>query len=407
MMNTEEGASMPSAQELLKEAASYGQTMVEIRRDLHQMPEFALNLPNTQKRILQAIDGLGEITLGKGLTSIALLIRGGNPGPTVLLRADMDALKVVEETDLPYASKNGYMHACGHDLHMSAAVGAAHLIAAHKDQLNGDVLIWFQPGEEGHHGADVMIEEGMLELSGSRPIAAYGLHVFTSMPKGLIACKSGPLMASAGDLNVTFHGSGGHGSMPWLSKDPVTPMVESIAALQNLLNKQFDQFDPVILNVGWIRAGDDATTNVIADTASFGATVRTFSEENTKKLHELAPNLIHSIAEGFSVTAEVSFGRATKVLMNHASAVERVEQVAKQLVGENGYMPMQKPIAGGEDFASIVAEIPGAFVFVGACPPDIDFQSAPTNHSAKAKFDDSVLPLCAALLASLAFSHLA
>lgn len=397
---------MPSAQDLFREAAEYGPTMVEIRRELHQMPEFALNLPNTQKKILQSIEGLGEITLGKGLTSIALLIKGKNPGPTVLLRADMDALKVVEETDLPYASTNGYMHACGHDLHMAAAIGAAHLIASHKDQLNGDVLIWFQPGEEGHHGADVMIEEGMLEVSGSRPIAAYGLHVFTSMPKGLIACKSGPLMASAGDLNVTFHGSGGHGSMPWLSKDPVTPMVESITALQNLLNKQFDQFDPVILNVGWIRAGDDATTNVIADSASFGATVRTFSEENTKKLHELAPRLIHSIAEGFSVRADVSFGQATKVLLNNAAAVQRVEEVSKQLVGDQGYMPMQKPIAGGEDFASIVAEVPGAFVFVGACPPDIDFQTAPTNHSAKAKFDDSVLPLCAALLASLAFSHL-
>lgn len=397
---------MPSAQDLLREAAEYGPTMVEIRRELHQMPEFALNLPNTQKKILQSIEGLGEITLGKGLTSIALLIKGKNPGPTVLLRADMDALKVVEETDLPYASTNGYMHACGHDLHMAAAIGAAHLIASHKDQLNGDVLIWFQPGEEGHHGADVMIEEGMLEVSGSRPIAAYGLHVFTSMPKGLIACKSGPLMASAGDLNVTFHGSGGHGSMPWLSRDPVTPMVESITALQNLLNKQFDQFDPVILNVGWIRAGDDATTNVIADSASFGATVRTFSEENTKKLHELAPRLIHSIAEGFSVRADVSFGQATKVLLNDAVAVQRVEEVSKQLVGDQGYMPMQKPIAGGEDFASIVAEVPGAFVFVGACPPDIDFQTAPTNHSAKAKFDDSVLPLCAALLASLAFSHL-
>ena len=405
-MITEEGASMPSAQDLLREAAEYGPTMVEIRRELHQMPEFALNLPNTQKKILQSIEGLGEITLGKGLTSIALLIKGKNPGPIVLLRADMDALKVVEETDLPYASTNGYMHACGHDLHMAAAIGAAHLIASHKDQLNGDVLIWFQPGEEGHHGADVMIEEGMLEVSGSRPIAAYGLHVFTSMPKGLIACKSGPLMASAGDLTVTFHGSGGHGSMPWLSKDPVTPMVESITALQNLLNKQFDQFDPVILNVGWIRAGDDATTNVIADSASFGATVRTFSEENTKKLHELAPRLIHSIAEGFSVRADVSFGQATKVLLNDAAAVQRVEEVSKQLVGDQGYMPMQKPIAGGEDFASIVAEVPGAFVFVGACPPDIDFQTAPTNHSAKAKFDDSVLPLCAALLASLAFSHL-
>lgn len=397
---------MPSAQELLTEASQYAKTLTEIRRDLHQIPEFALNLPKTQARILASIEGLGEISLGKGLSSIVLRIKGANPGPTVLLRADMDALKVVEETGLPYASTNGFMHACGHDLHMAAGIGAAHLLATHKDKLNGEVLIWFQPGEEGHHGADVMIEEGMLDLTGSRPIAAYGLHVFTSMPKGLIACKSGPLMASAGDLNVTFHGAGGHGSMPWLSKDPVTPMVESIAALQNLLNKQFDQFDPVIMNVGWIRAGDDATTNVIADSASFGATVRTFSEENTKKLHELAPKLIHSIAEGFSTKADVSFGRATKVLMNDARAVERVEQVAKQLVGEAGYMPMQKPIAGGEDFASIVAEVPGAFVFVGACPPEIDFQSAPTNHSAKAQFDDSVLPLCAALLASLAFSHL-
>ncbi|MGA1032980.1 MAG: M20 metallopeptidase family protein, partial [Aquiluna sp.] len=261
-------------------------------------------------------------------------------------------------------------------------------------------------GEEGHHVADVMIDEGMLELTGSRPVAAYGLHVFTSLPLGAIACKPGPLMASAGDLHVSFHGSGGHGSMPWLSKDPVTPMVEAITALQNLINKSFDQFDPVILNVGWIRAGDDATTNVIADSASFGATVRTFSEVNTKKLHELAPKLIHSIAEGFGLSAEVEFGRATKVLMNDAASVERVERVAKSLVGEAGYVPMQNPIAGGEDFASIVAEVPGAFVFVGACPPEIDYQTAPTNHSAKASFDDSVMPLCSALLVSLAMEHL-
>jgi amidohydrolase len=397
---------MLDSKALLAEAAGHAQTLVGIRRELHQMPEFALDLPKTQARILESIEGLGEITLGKDLTSIALVIRGGKPGPTVLLRADMDALKVEEETGLEYASTNGFMHACGHDLHMAGAIGAAHLLATHKEELNGDVLIWFQPGEEGHHGADVMIEEGMLELTGSRPVAAYGLHVFTSLPLGAIACKPGPLMASAGDLHVSFHGSGGHGSMPWLSKDPVTPMVEAITALQNLINKSFDQFDPVILNVGWIRAGDDATTNVIADSASFGATVRTFSEINTKKLHELAPKLIHSIAEGFGLRAEVEFGRATKVLMNDPASVERVEKVAKSLVGEAGYVPMQNPIAGGEDFASIVAEVPGAFVFVGACPPEIDYQTAPTNHSAKATFDDSVLPLCSALLVSLAMEHL-
>lgn len=397
---------MLDSKALLAEAAGWAQTLIGIRRELHQIPEFALDLPNTQARILSAIEGLGEITLGKDLTSIALVIRGGKPGPTVLLRADMDALKVEEETGLEYASTNGFMHACGHDLHMAGAIGAAQILASHKDELNGDVLIWFQPGEEGHHGADVMIEEGMLELTGSRPVAAYGLHVFTSLPLGAIACKPGPLMASAGDLHVTFHGSGGHGSMPWLSKDPVTPMVEAITALQNLINKSFDQFDPVILNVGWIRAGDDATTNVIADSASFGATVRTFSEVNTKKLHELAPKLIHSIADGFGLSAEVEFGRATKVLMNDPASVERVERVAKSLVGEAGYVPMQNPIAGGEDFASIVAEVPGAFVFVGACPPEIDYQTAPTNHSAKATFDDSVLPLCSSLLVSLAMEHL-
>lgn len=396
---------MPTAKELLAEAEHHAEILTQIRHELHQIPEFGLELPKTQARILQSIDGLGEISLGKNLNSIGLVIRGAKPGPTVLLRADMDALSVREETGLDFASTNGFMHACGHDLHMTAGIGAAHLLATHKDKLSGNVLIWFQPGEEGHHGADVMIEEGFLELSGDRPIAAYGLHVFTSLPIGAVTTKPGPMMASAGDMHVTFHGSGGHGSMPWLSKDPITPMVEAMTALQNMLNKRFDQFDPVILNVGWIRAGDVATTNVIADSASFGATVRTFSEKNTKLLHELAPNLIHSIAEGFGLSAEVSFGRATKVLVNDAQAVERVRKIATELVGP-GYQDMPNPIAGGEDFASIVAEVPGAFVFVGACPPDIDHTKAPTNHSAKAMFDDSVLPLCSAILASLAFDHL-
>jgi hippurate hydrolase len=397
---------MPSPVELLHEAAKYAETLSEIRRDLHQIPEFGLDLPKTQARILESIHGLGEIHLGKDLNSIGLVIKGGKPGPTILLRADMDALSVKEETGLDFASTNGFMHACGHDVHMAAAVGAAHLLATHKAELSGTVVIWFQPGEEGHHGADVMIEEGFLELIGVRPIASYGLHVFTAMPIGAIACKPGPLMASAGDLHVTLHGSGGHGSMPWLSKDPVTPMIEAISALQSMLNKRFDQFDPVILNVGWIRAGDDATTNVIADSASFGATVRTFSQKSTALLHELAPKLIHSIAEGFGLTATVEFGRATKVLMNDPAAVARVEKVSKALVGEHGYIPLQAPMAGGEDFASIGHEVPGAFVFVGACPPAINHATASTNHSAKAMFDDAVLPLCASILAGLAFDHL-
>lgn len=397
---------MPTSQELLTQAKGFASELTNLRRVLHREPEFALELPKTQAKILEAIAGLGDVKLGKALSSIVLVIKGAKPGPTVLLRADMDALSVKEETGLDYASTNDFMHACGHDLHMASGVGAAKLLHANRDKLNGAVAIWFQPGEEGHHGADIMIEEGMLEVTGERPIAAYGLHVFTGLPLGAITTKPGPLMASAGDLHATFHGSGGHGSMPWLSKDPVTPMVEAISSLQVMLNKLFDQFDPVILNVGWIRAGDVATTNVIPDTASFGATVRTFSEANTKKLHELAPKLIHAVAESYGIRAEVSFSRATKVLVNDAQAVERVRKVAKELVGDAGYGDMEKPMAGGEDYASIVAEIPGAFVFVGACPPEIDHRTAPTNHSARAMFDDSVLPLGAALLAALAFEHL-
>ena len=397
---------MTISQELLTQATAMGPELIALRRALHQEPEFALQLPKTQQKILDAIQGLGEITLGKNLTSIVLVIEGSKPGPTVLLRADMDALSVQEETGLDFASTNGFMHACGHDLHMASGVGAAKLLHQNRDKLAGKVAFWFQPGEEGHHGADVMIDEGMLDVTSERPVAAYGLHFFTDMPLGAIATKPGPMMASAGDLYATFYGSGGHGSMPWLSKDPVTPMVEAISSLQVMLNKTFDQFDPVILNVGWIRAGDTATTNVIADSASFGATVRTFSPENTKKLHELAPKLIHSIADAYGVKAEVSFSQATKVLMNDQGAVERVRKVAKELVGERGYQEMKKPSAGGEDYASIVAEVPGAFVFVGACPTEIDHTTAPTNHSAKAMFDDSVIPLGAALLASLAFEHL-
>jgi hippurate hydrolase len=398
---------MVSSKQILTEAQSLGPELSALRRQLHQVPEFALELPQTQRLVLEAIEGLGEIHLGKGLSSVVLHIRGGKPGPTVLLRADMDALAVTEETGEEFASTNGFMHACGHDLHVAGGVGAAKLLAAHREEIAGDVILWFQPGEEGHHGADVMIEEGALEISGNRPIAAYGIHVFTSLPLGAVACKAGPLMASASDLKITFHGAGGHGSMPWMSKDPVTPLVETISALQSMVTKRFNAFDPVIVNVGWIRAGDTATTNVIADTASLGATLRTFSAANAELLPERIRELVKGVADAFGVTADVEFSRATKVLVNDAGAVDVVRAVTTEMLGSGAYQEMPSPIAGAEDFASVVAEVPGAFVFVGACPPDQDYQTAPTNHSAHARFDDSVLPQTAAMLANFALHHLA
>jgi hippurate hydrolase len=393
-------------QSILEQAQSMLPELQSLRRKLHQIPEFGLELPNTLKVILDEISPLGEITLGKSITSAVLHIKGDLPGPTVLLRADMDALAVIEETGVPYASTNGFMHACGHDLHMAMGVGAAKILASRKSELKGEVIIFFQPGEEGHHGADVMIEEQALMVSGSKPIRAYGLHVFSSYPVGMMGSRSGPLMASAGDLLVTVTGSGGHGSMPWLSKDPISVLNEIMSSLQTMVTKRFSAFDPVIVNIGWVRAGDTATTNVIPETASFGATVRVFSEENATKLKQYTQELVDSIATGFGLSATVEFTRATKVLMNDPKAISSVEKVASELFGASRYINLPTPIAGGEDFASIVSEIPGAFVFMGACPPGTDHTTAATNHSNKAVFDDSVLGDGAALLASLAVDAL-
>ena len=377
-----------------------------LRRKLHQIPEFGLELPNTLKAILDEVSGLGEITLGKSITSAVLRIKGDLPGPTVLLRADMDALAVIEDTGLEFSSTNGFMHACGHDLHMAMGVGAAKILASRSSELKGEVIIFFQPGEEGHHGADIMIEEQALMVSGSKPIRAYGLHVFSSYPLGMMGSRSGPLMASAGDLLVTVSGSGGHGSMPWLSKDPISVLNEIMTAIQTMVTKRFSAFDPVIVNIGWVRAGDTATTNVIPETASFGATVRVFSEENASKLKQYTQELVTSIAEGFGLSATVEFTRATKVLMNDPAAIASVEKVTSEVFGAGRYINLPTPIAGGEDFASILSEVPGAFVFMGACPPDKDYTSAATNHSNKAVFDDSILGDGAALLACLAVDAL-
>ena len=394
--------------DLVASAGALSEDLRTIRRDLHKNPEFGLDLPQTLARVISEVDGLGEIFTGEGMTAAALLIKGSKPGPTVLLRADMDALAVIEDTGLDFASTNGYMHACGHDLHMAIGVGAAHLIATHKDELKGDVIIWFQPGEEGHGGADIMLEENLHMVTGSKPIAAYGIHVTSSWQKPYtFGGKSGALMASASDMKVTFKGRGGHGSSPWMAKDPISAMTEAINALQTMVTKRFNAFDPVVINVGWIRAGDDHTTNVIPETASFGATIRTFSPGNLAKVQEHASELLDGIAKAFGVEVSYEIGSfPTEVVMNDPAATELVRKVVKETFGEDRWMEWPHPIAGAEDFGSIVREIPGAFIFLGASPDKEGWMNAAPNHSNYATFDEGVLPDGAALLAGLAFEVL-
>lgn len=394
-------------QELLKKQAQAKQAnLVEIRRAIHQMPEFGLDLPKTLARVLQEVEHTGEVTLGRDMTAAAILIKGGQPGPTVLLRADMDALAVTEDTGLPFASTNGFMHACGHDLHIAIGIGAAQLIFENKDQLKGDVVMFFQPGEEGHDGAGHMLSQEMHLISGQKPIAAFGLHVFSMDDPGTFSSRKGTMMASAGDLMVTLKGKGGHGSMPWEAIDPITGLVEILSSLQSFIIKHFDALDPIVVNVGWIRAGNDHTTNIVPESASFGATVRSFSKKGYEDTRSKIPAFINNMAAAFGLEAEIEFSPSTKVLVNDSNAVERVERVSKSLFGETSYETMDQPIPGGEDMASILEEIPGAFFFLSAGEKSIPNDKRQANHSNKAVFDDAVLADGATMLAALAFDTL-
>jgi len=392
---------------LNEQAAALEPELIRLRRHLHQNPEFGITLPNTLAKVIAEVQNLGTVRSEPEISSATVLIKGGQPGPTVLLRADMDGLAVTEDTGLPFASTNGYMHACGHDLHMAIGVGAARLIHANRESLKGDVLMFFQSGEEGHGGADLMIEREMHLDSGSLPVVAYGIHVFSLGVSGQFATRPGPLMASAGDMIVRFKGRGGHGSMPWLAKDPVTPMIQAMGAIQQLTTKSFSAFDQVIVNIGWIRAGETDTTNIVPEEASFGATVRTFSREHFTRIREELERLIAGIAQAFGVEATVEFSPASKVVINDAAAVEQVRETTSKLFGSHRFAYLPDPMTGGEDFSSVLELIPGAFIFLSAGSPDLAPEQWQANHSNKAIYDEAVIKDGAALLAQLAFDVLA
>ncbi|MFF0863853.1 M20 family metallopeptidase [Nonomuraea sp. NPDC003560] len=381
--------------------------LIQLRRSLHTTPELGLQLPRTQEKVLAALDGLPlEITTGKTLSSVTAVLRGGRPGPAVLLRGDMDALPVTERNDLPYISQNvGQMHACGHDLHTAMLVGAARLLSARRADVAGDVIFMFQPGEEGHDGAKHMIGEGVLDAAGARPVAAYGMHVVSAMlPPGLFASRGGPMMAAADVFCVTVKGTGGHGSSPHRAKDPIAAGCEMVTALQTMVTRTFDVFDPVVITVGTFHGG--SADNVIPDEARFEATVRTFSKEHRRLVKRRLVEVVEGIAAAHGLAVEASFGMGYPVTVNDQGEAGFVSATADELFGPGRYFVAPQPVMGSEDFSYVLEEVPGAFVFLGACPPDRDPATAPYNHSPDAVFDDSVLPDGAALYASLAYERL-
>src|SRR5580693_7332733 len=399
------GRRMPA--EVHQDAVAISGELAELRHAIHREPEIGLDLPLTQAKVLAALDGLPlEVTRGQQLSSVTAVLSGGEPGATVLLRGDMAAPPVTERTGLPYASLiDGALHACGHDLHTAMLAGAARLLSARQAELAGNVVFMFQPGEEGPGGGRIMVEEGVLDAAGERPVAAYALHVASSLlPLGLVASRAGTVMAAADTLHVTVHGRGGHGSQPHRAADPVPAACEIVLALQSMVTRQFDVFDPIVVTVGTFHAG--TADNVIPDDAQFVATIRSFSPEARAAVQAAAPRLARDIASAHGLTATAEFRDGYPVTVNDAEELAFAEQTVADVLGDGRYVAAPDPLTGSEDFSYVLEQVPGAFLMLGACPPASDPFSAPFNHSAEAIFDDDVLPDGTALYAELALRRL-
>lgn len=382
--------------------------LAELRHAIHREPEIGLDLPMTQAKVLSALGGLPlEISRGQQLSSVTAVLRGGRPGATVLLRGDMDALPLTERTGLPYSSQiDGAMHACGHDLHTAMLAGAARLLSARQQEIAGNVIFMFQPGEEGYAGARQMIAEGLLDAAGDRPVAAYALHVASStLPQGACSTRTGTMMAAADVLEVTVHGHGGHASQPHRAADPIPVACEIVTALQAMVTRRFDVFDPVVLTVGTFHAG--TTDNVIPDEAKFAGSLRTFSAETRARAMDYAIRLATEIAAAHGLTATAGFAAGYPVTVNNGDEVSFAQRTVTELLGSERCLTQPFPLTGSEDFSFVLEQVPGAFVMLGACPQGSDPATAAFNHSAEAAFDDAVLADGTALLAELALRRLA
>jgi len=387
-----------SANELLPD-------LVALRRRLHGHPEVGLQLPWTQAAVADELRALGlEPRFGRTVTSVSAVIEGGLPGPTVLLRADMDALPLSEDTGLPFASEiGGAMHACGHDTHMTMLLGAVRLLVARRRSLRGKVLLMFQPGEEGYFGARFMLEEGLLGSVDPAPSGAFALHSFTNGPAGVIFGRQGPMFAAADTIRITVRGRGGHASMPAAALDPVAVAAEVILALQAMVTRTVDVFDPAVITIAHVEAG--YRDNIIPETAFIEGTLRTLSETNRAAVKAR----IHRVAEGVcaahGATAEVDIEDGYPVTVNDADFAAWAMGIARSTLGDAAMVETRWPVMGAEDFSYVLQQVPGAMFYIGARPPDQDPATAPMNHSNRVVYEESALAPGAALYAAIALAH--
>jgi amidohydrolase len=394
------------AARLLADAEAIRDDIVALRRRLHRRPEIGLELPETQALIAEEVRALGLTpNLGRSVSSVTSFVDGASPGPTVLLRADMDALPVIEDTGLDFASEvDGAMHACGHDTHVAMLLGAARLLVDRRASLPGRVLLDFQPGEEGRHGARFMLDEGLLDVPTDGrfgPVsAAFAIHITARYSTGTLNFRPGALYAAGDRFAITVRGAGGHASSPHLALDPVPIAAEIVLALQTIRSRRINTFDPMVLTIGSLTAGTAA--NIIPETAVLHGTVRTTSSEVRDRAHELIRQIPTGIAAAHGASAEVQISSGYPATINDEAVAALATSVGTELFGAERVVEMPWPSMGSEDFSYILQRVPGAMIFLGATPSDLDSATVPQTHSNKVVLDESAMPTGVAMHVAMA-----
>jgi amidohydrolase len=361
-----------------------------LRRAIHAEPELGLDCPRTTEKLKAALAGLPlTIRDSKATSGFIARLDGARPGRTVLLRGDMDALPIHEETGLDFASRTaGHMHACGHDTHSAMLVTAARILCGKRDDFAGTILFMFQPGEEGMHGARYMIDEGLLDAP--TPEAAFALHVFPNVPGGIVACRARALLASADTVAATIRGKGGHAAMPHEAIDPVPIACEAVLALQSYIARRTTFTDPAVLSVTKIDGG--TAHNVIPDEVELLGTMRTLSDATRKATREAFERIVLHVAEAHGATAETRIEEGYPPTVNDPRAVALVKDVATSQFGEGAYYDIPSPIMGAEDFSYVLQKVPGAMAILGVAPEGGNPFERPPIHNSKMLVEERVLP---------------
>lgn len=364
--------------------------LIALRRAIHAEPELGLDCPQTRSKLERALAGLAlEIRHSTKTSGFIAILNGGRPGRTVLLRGDMDALPIHEATGLDFASREaGKMHACGHDSHSAMLAGAARVLSGRRKEIAGRILFMFQPGEEGHHGARIMLEEGL--LGDPLPDAAFALHIWPNLPHGTVACRAGAMLASTDTVKARIVGKGGHAAMPHDALDPVPVAAEVVLALQTEVARRTPVTDPIVLSITKINAG--TTHNVLPDAVELLGTLRTLSPEGRARGREAFERICAHVAAAHGCTAEVEIETGYPPTINDSRAVALVREI-----GGDNFHELPASNMGGEDFSYVLEQVPGAMAFLGVAPQGEDAAKRAPLHNPGMMIDEAVLPKGVAL----------